>query len=490
MPVDYSKGLTSVSSGDYEAAISFFYQLTIDHKEDFFSYYYLAGALFQAGHFQQAIEALGWAIFIDPNNAQARYNRALALEKLEKYADAIAGLHDALALQPNYPQAQQALLRIQQRILAATPVDADTTQEASAVRYNLDGTVQMQAVVPQPATAPLIAAPMAMPTPGAFPLAQQYAGFVPGSSLDDEQTTLIDSFGDLPEALLSPRTYFQEQARYGGFMAPFWMYLALKLIGFIAGVIALIAGHGILRVSGSVGSLYNITNVTLVAICGWSYPFFMASMLAIGGLGLAKRKDFSGAFRVAVIASVPVIAGIGLLGILVPLIAPKPVTVSKSATTNQSNPIMAPGGSGSYGTQQPMPGNTAPMPIPPTSGSPGAIDQNAQIRAQVDKFNSKLSEMAASIKTVPPAPLWLVIPLILVQLALLTWFSVLIVMGCRILLSASQGGALATGIVSLLIYFGITIAIYIITMIAAESLLHTLQTHPGFPTTGMPQGGP
>jgi cytochrome c-type biogenesis protein CcmH/NrfG len=58
MPVDYSRGLQSVSIGDYTSAISFFQQLTLLHKEDFYSYFYLSGAYFQNSHYQQAVEAL------------------------------------------------------------------------------------------------------------------------------------------------------------------------------------------------------------------------------------------------------------------------------------------------------------------------------------------------------------------------------------------------------------------------------------------------
>ncbi len=497
MPRNYSTGLAAITTGDYDTAIKFFHRITVEDKDDFFGYYYLAGALFQTGQYQQAIDALGWAIFIDPKHAQARYNRALALEKLEQYNDALAGLRDAIALMPNYPEAQQAMLRLQSKLSPARPVPADVVLSEGSHNGPVANATQVYKISPSVKSAQ--AAPnIAIGHPG-YTSAFGKNPLLTGTRLRNEEISLVGAFGKLREALLFPRQYMTDQSGYGGFMAPFWMYVALKLLGILFGTLGSMAGSGHVVATGAMGEFYGTVHNLVSSICSWTYPFFFASTIAMFGVVAAKRKDFSGYFRIAVISSIPVIACTAVLGILVPIVAPKPVINASAASGSQSSQLgeytstaqarQQYGATGnSYGMQQYAQGSSQYLPTSPSANSDGTSGQNAQIRAQLNNLQSQLGGMAASIKSIPPAPLWLVIPLLLVQLALLSWYCVLVVLGCRIILDTSVMGAAIVGAGSLILYLGSTVLIYNATNAFMKAVYGAVKSRSGVPP-GLGQGG-
>ncbi len=496
MPEDYSKGLTAISSGDYVSAIKFFHRITVEHKDDFYGYYYLAGALFQTGEYQQAIDALGWAIYIDPNNAQARYNRALALEKLERYSEAIVGIRDALTLQPQYPQAQQALVRLQARTFTpGVPVTGVTATVSLQSPIGSNTTQVISAVQPSAVVTPSSRFPV-NPQLGSYPRSKN--PLLSSRVLEIEEISLIDAFGNLRDALLSPRTYLTGQAKYGGFMAPFWMYVALKLLGLMFGTLGSMAGSGQVVTSGGMGDLYGSVHNLLSSICSWTYPLWFASTLAMFGLFAAKRKDFSGYLRIAVTSSVPVIAGMALLGLVIPIVAPKPLAVASSAAGTQSylgaygasTPPQQQyaGGRSGYGMQQYPQGTSQYSATNPETGSGGSTGQNSQVRSQLNNLEGQLGQMAASMKSIPAAPLWLVVPLLILQVGLLGWYCVVVVMGCKFLLGTSNGAAAVIGVGTLVVYLGSTVLVYLATKSFMNGLYGALKSH-GSMASGFGQGG-
>lgn len=493
MPVDYSRGLQSVSIGDYTSAISFFQQLTLLHKEDFYSYFYLSGAYFQIGQYQSAVDALDWAIRNDPNNAQARYNRALALEKLERFNEALEGLKDALVLQPIYPQANQALERIQSRMVATTPV-------APTPRYNLDGTASQFSSV-QPTAERVTPSATAVAEKRPVRAAAANAGFVPYSMLPKQRQSLIGAFADLPAALFTPRRYLQEQSRYRGLAAPLWMYLALALIDIICSAIGSLVGIHTLNISGSAGLLYRIVHVMLQAFDSFPLPLLLAGFIVAAAQVGSRRKDLDGALRVAIVASIPVVAGLSMLRLLIPLVAPQPLPngsgkiLSRSLVSAPALPTRTPKAQIAGGSYS---GNSA--------GEPSSARQSFQTGGNIEgsganALKQRISQTARKLKgssyemdgvstSVRAAPLWLVVALILLYIAMLIWSSVLVIVGCQIVMCASPPAAVAMGLGCVAVNVLLAIAFYEVSIAVAYSVTEWAhQLHPALPA-GNPNTGP
>jgi len=72
-------------------------------------------ALTEQDRWKEAIESFGKALQIDPNSADAYYNRAGTRYHLGQYKDAIADYEKTLVLQPNYPNASKYLKYAQLR---------------------------------------------------------------------------------------------------------------------------------------------------------------------------------------------------------------------------------------------------------------------------------------------------------------------------------------------------------------------------------------
>jgi tetratricopeptide (TPR) repeat protein len=69
------------------------------------------------GRVQASLAPYAEAVRLNPRAAEARFNYALALVKLRRYADARAWLEDSVAAQPDRPELSHALARL----LAAAP---------------------------------------------------------------------------------------------------------------------------------------------------------------------------------------------------------------------------------------------------------------------------------------------------------------------------------------------------------------------------------
>ena len=74
----------------------------LDAKADYFDALHLAGVIaLQTGRFQEATHLLAEAVSVNPDNADAYYNRGNALGELRRYADALECYERALVLKLN-----------------------------------------------------------------------------------------------------------------------------------------------------------------------------------------------------------------------------------------------------------------------------------------------------------------------------------------------------------------------------------------------------
>ena len=90
---------------------------------------FLAASTINMGRHLDAVQALTRAGELQPTNAQARYNLGIVLEHLGAADQAQAAYQQAIALQPDYPLAQQGLERTKQ---AAPPAPTYTPAQPTA----------------------------------------------------------------------------------------------------------------------------------------------------------------------------------------------------------------------------------------------------------------------------------------------------------------------------------------------------------------------
>lgn len=81
--------------------------------DEFELYDALGTALGDLGDRDGSVEALRTAVRLNPNDANANYNLALALVAVRKLDDAVAALHRSLALQPTFPSSLAMLAQIE-----------------------------------------------------------------------------------------------------------------------------------------------------------------------------------------------------------------------------------------------------------------------------------------------------------------------------------------------------------------------------------------
>lgn len=105
-------GVLQTRAGDYDAALIAF-DTAAKLKPDMAEIYLNKGAcLIYMNRSAEAVEALEKSLELGtPKELEARYNRALALESLERYREAYADLQRVLELRPDWDRALETLSR-------------------------------------------------------------------------------------------------------------------------------------------------------------------------------------------------------------------------------------------------------------------------------------------------------------------------------------------------------------------------------------------
>jgi hypothetical protein len=311
--------------------------------------------------------------------------------------------------------------------------------------------------------------------------------------LPKQRQSLFGAFADRPAAQFTPRRYLHEQSGYRGLAAPLWMYLALTLIDILRSAIGSLVGIHTLNISGSPGLLYRIVHVMLQAFDAFPLPLLLGGFIVAAAQVGSRRRDLDGALRVAIVASIPVVAGLSMLRLLIPLVAPQPlpngsgVILSRSVVAAPAQPTRTPNArnaGGSYSV------NSAGEPASATQRlqADGTIDGNSakDLKQRISQTARKLKgggyEMDGVSTSVRAAPSWLVIALILLYITMLIWSSVLVIVGCQIVMQASPPAAVAMGIGCVALNVLLAIAFYEVSIAVAYAVTEWAhQLHPALP---------
>ena len=109
----YSIAIFYQEAGEYENAMSAYGSILVD-KPDFYIAHYNMGyiELVYRENYEDAIEHFTEAIGINPEYADAYYNRGLSYEMLGDVQNSYENYKEAVTLQPNHPKALEGLKRI------------------------------------------------------------------------------------------------------------------------------------------------------------------------------------------------------------------------------------------------------------------------------------------------------------------------------------------------------------------------------------------
>jgi tetratricopeptide (TPR) repeat protein len=105
-------GYLALQNGDVSGAIAQLEQASAADPNDFQTCLYLGAAYGQAERQMDAVNVLTRAVQLQPANAQARYNLAVALESAGYNEQAATAAQQAVQLQPDYAKAQEMVARL------------------------------------------------------------------------------------------------------------------------------------------------------------------------------------------------------------------------------------------------------------------------------------------------------------------------------------------------------------------------------------------
>ncbi len=116
MSVERDDGIAALQRGDVSTAVVQLEQACRLDTNDGPAHMYLADAYRQSGQDEAALGAMSRASQLQPTSPQVRYNLGVLFERVGRIEEAASAYRQALALQSEYPAAQQAL----QRLMGAT----------------------------------------------------------------------------------------------------------------------------------------------------------------------------------------------------------------------------------------------------------------------------------------------------------------------------------------------------------------------------------
>lgn len=142
-------GYSALQSGDLEGAIAQLEQAHTADPGDFQTCLYLGAAYGKGERHRDAVNILTTAVQLQPANAQARYNLAVALESAGYNEQAVTAAQQAVQLQPDYPKAQEMAAR-----LTGTTVTLAPYTPPSAPQYGQPEPPQQPSGQPNPQQPP------------------------------------------------------------------------------------------------------------------------------------------------------------------------------------------------------------------------------------------------------------------------------------------------------------------------------------------------
>ena len=101
----FQSGTELHRQGKLADAAKLYEEVTFYDRKHFGALHLLGVICAQTGQFERAEELISKAIKIDPRNAEAYYNRGIALKELKRHGDALASYDKAILLKRNYAEA-------------------------------------------------------------------------------------------------------------------------------------------------------------------------------------------------------------------------------------------------------------------------------------------------------------------------------------------------------------------------------------------------
>ena len=119
-------GKAALAERDFAAAVHYFQSAIAQDSNSVEAWAWLGAAHGAAGHYQDAVNALGEAARLNPASARIQYNLGTALEALGETDRARAAYESAIRINPNYQLATEALKRLPGGVEAPPPISPPT----------------------------------------------------------------------------------------------------------------------------------------------------------------------------------------------------------------------------------------------------------------------------------------------------------------------------------------------------------------------------
>ena len=205
-------GLAALQSGDTTTAIANLEVAVKEDPSDYDALCYLGWAYGKAERFMDSIGTFTQAVHLQPASAQARYNLGCAMEQGGYDEQALQVYDQAIQLQHEYPQAHDAIKRLEARSNDGFAAPTSGTQAPG------QQTPQQQAAqAPQPQQQAAYA-PQPQQQPGYTPPGQSQAGYAP-----PQQQAPGVAAGAPTQQMARPTAYSQQPAEepgLGSYAAP------------------------------------------------------------------------------------------------------------------------------------------------------------------------------------------------------------------------------------------------------------------------------
>ncbi len=152
--VDLTEGLRMLQAGQLTDAANFFSNIVQSDNQNGPAFGYLGIALTRLGQTEPALQALGQASQLQPQEPAAQYNVAIGLMHAGRHQDAIPFLQYTLQLDPTHAQAQAALAGIS-AAPAPSPAYEPYVSQPAAYQQSAFGAQPVSAMGQAPLSGPV-----------------------------------------------------------------------------------------------------------------------------------------------------------------------------------------------------------------------------------------------------------------------------------------------------------------------------------------------